>query len=231
MSDKIRDRIEKLLAKAESTTVHEAEALTEAAEKLMIKHSIDRASLSLGREVKPEELTTDRVRFHGMYQTAWLNGFASVALALGLAPLQTKAGGVTVLVICGFEKDVEEAAMLIKSLQLQSETALKIWWRDQMATGIHKLMTNHERHVAKRTFMEAFGLGAAKRIRENVREAVAETAKSTELAVIDRSKKAKEFADSMSAGRGPQDRARRDYSAHNDGMRAGRNAMSKSIAG
>lgn len=197
MTEKIVERIQMLLKKAESTTPEEAEALTAAAEKLMIKHGIDRATAEASGRVKKEEIVQYTIDFPGQWQTAWVNGFSWVVRAMGLRPLQARIHtGEMRMWIIGFESDAREVLELIESLKTQSENALNEWWK---STGLPYCKmygyTNHQRHVEKRSFMESFGEGAASRIRKEREVAVEESVTGTDIVLRDRSKMVDDFVD------------------------------------
>lgn len=66
MSDKV-DLISKLLAKAESTTPEEAEALREAAMKLMVRHGITEAMLQSTGKAAREDIVCRDVWINSCY--------------------------------------------------------------------------------------------------------------------------------------------------------------------
>ena len=70
MSEAKLDLIAKLLAKAEQTTPEEAEALTEHAERLMVKYGIEQARIDERRArlgQTQEEIVKERMLFTGAY--------------------------------------------------------------------------------------------------------------------------------------------------------------------
>lgn len=229
MSDKLLKKIEMMLRKAESTPYPaEAETFMAAAEKLMLRHGIDRAMLESADEAKREKVVVLKVKLEGMWQTAWSRGFGNVVSALGLRPLQSKHSGATWLWVVGHESDAKDAVTIIESLRTQSFVALGVWWKEYLPD--HRYLTNHERHVAKRSFMESFGDGAAARIREERQTAVEETeGTGAELVLVSRTAEIDDYiASTMNVGKG---RARNDQwnaSGSAAGRAAGRNAATSS---
>jgi len=119
-SDKLLDRVRKLLAKAEdeSCTPHEAEALTAKAAELMAKYGIDRALLAA---VRPE---TDAPgsRFVEI-DNPWGRVKAHLLCGLGSALrcqciMLTARGGLRIHVF-GYESDIERADVLYTSVLIQ----------------------------------------------------------------------------------------------------------------
>lgn len=177
--------VQQLLAKAESTTPEEAEALTEAAERLMIKHGIDQAMIDARRasQSEPEKVVKDQVTFTGVHRIGLLTMGHVVVSAFGtMRTVRTRRGTTESLVIVGFESDVAQAKMLVESLHLQAFSAMSTWWR----TFEEKVyLTDQQKTMAKRQFLVSFGSGAASRIQKATVEAVAETTGSA-LALRDR---------------------------------------------
>src|SRR5690554_6811468 len=112
MNEAKLELITKLLAKAESTTPEEAEALTEHAERLMVKYGIEQARLDTRRAEAGrtrEEIIQDRMLFAGAYARDIRELGAGIALALGaIRPMYGDASGGT-LYLVGFASDVQQA--------------------------------------------------------------------------------------------------------------------------
>src|SRR5690606_28072842 len=132
MNEAKLELITKLLAKAESTTPEEAEALTAHAERLMVKYMIDQATIDArrAREGKShEQIVTAIIVFEGMYRDSLMEMGSKVVWALGsMRPLRSKMRLQTHLHIVGFESDVRQAETLIRSLHVQCLLALTPWW-------------------------------------------------------------------------------------------------------
>ncbi|MGO1920858.1 MAG: DUF2786 domain-containing protein, partial [Microbacterium sp.] len=97
MSESKMDLIAKLLAKAESTTPEEAEALTEHAERLMVKYGIEQARLDARRAKlgqAREEIVQEQMVFTGSYARDIRELGGNVAFALGsIRPMQSERPG------------------------------------------------------------------------------------------------------------------------------------------
>ena len=208
MSEKYADRIAALLAKAESTTPEEAEALMAKVEELMIKYGIEQAVIDAKRigATAPEKIITVKVFFGGSYSKGLLSMGHSIAQGLGTVRTLQRAGvrqrndaGKIVngdqLYLIGYESDVKLAAMLINSLQLQCVVALAAWWK---RNDLVPFMGGMDKFVARRTFIIGFGDGAGRRIKDTYRRVVAEeTAKSagTDLVLVDRRKEVDRYTE------------------------------------
>lgn len=197
MDSKKLTLIKQMLAKAESTTPEEAEALTEAAEKLMIKHGINQAMIDARRaaDSKPEEMTTARVTFTGNYAAYQVRGMAAAASAFGTIQvlMQKKGKRDTDLILIGYESDVNQIKMLVESLILQSVVAMREWWKNYPERNY---LTTQQGTMARRQFFASFGYGAADRIKGSLRTATAETTGS-ELALRDRGQAAAAHMNSL----------------------------------
>lgn len=228
--EKTFSKIEMLLRKAESTEYpEEAETYMAAAEKLMLKHGIDRARLD-SKSSKKDEIVIEKIPFPGMWQTAWTDGFSMVVTTLGLRALQSKRGGMTILWIVGHKRDVDDAVSLVNSLRIQSEVALMVWWKKYLPEN--KFLTSHERHVEKRSFMEAFGVGAALRIRDERQEAAKAAGPGTDVVLRDRSAEIDLFVDiSLGVKPAAARRAQVGYSGHVAGREAGKEATRRKQVG
>lgn len=191
MSEKKIDLIAQLLAKAESTTPEEAEALTAAAAKMMAKYMIDQATIDARRAKKgeaTEKIVQEIIKFTGAYRGEMLHLSSNVVNGLGqLRMLQSTSwdkGKTFVAYIIGFESDVAQAKLLIESLQLQAAVAVRAWWKENKASYVG--FSSYDQEKERRSFVHGFGTGAGKRIRENRQEAVQEATTGTELVLVNR---------------------------------------------
>lgn len=208
MADKmtIEERIAHFLRLAEDKGATQAERDTAAAqaEKLMLKHAIDRAMLDGVGEQRKEKIIVGRVRVYGgggTYSYHSMAGMVAVVNAMGLTGYKEdftkirKASGMKAhMNICfaGYESDVRDANELVGSLLLQAMVAMKGWWRD-MPDWEKELLGRQGGYHARCEFISQFGYGAAKRIRDEREQEVASTAGS-ELVLLDRSKEVKDWA-------------------------------------
>ena len=233
---KYADRIAALLAKAESTTAEEAEALTAKAEELMIKYGIEQAHIDAARlgSTAPEQIVTEKITFSGIYSQGSVMMGHYVAQGFGqLRTMQTKnvrttnAAGKSVrgdqLWLIGFESDVKQCKLLIASLELQCAVALRQWWSSNSDS---RFMTKMEQFKEKRQFIISFGDGAGQRLRETRRRVVAEDKGSgTELVLVDRKARVDRFVEDEYAPRKSRGRMQGgSFGGSSAGRAAGRNA-------
>lgn len=226
--------IEALLAKAESTTPEEAEALMAKAEALMIKYNIEQVTIEAARKGKggkPEEIVKRRMDFSGRYRDTLVTGGWYIAKAMSGETVQGyrsqsyryndngNTEKVSTLVLVGFESDVQQAERLIESLVLQSVVARDTWWKtyDDKAW-----QTEWQKFVERRSFVTGFFSGAADRLRQEREVAerdAREATPGTEVALRDR----KAAVDDYMSGLGLRGRRGNSASGRN-GDRAGRAA-------
>lgn len=231
MSEKKIDLIAQLLAKAESTTPEEAEALTAAAEKLMAKYMIDQAVIDARRAKKgeaTEKIIQIQIKFTGAYRGELLHMASSVANSLGtLRVLQSTTwdkGKTFVAYIIGHESDVEQAKILIESLQLQAVVAVKAWWKEHKADYVWE--TPYVQEKERRSFVHGFGTGAGDRIWKNRNQLIEEASTGTELVLVSRKSKVNDWVDeqysNLRSSRGRN--ATGGGASGGAGFRAGQNA-------
>ncbi len=177
MNDRKMGVIEALLAKAESTTPEEAEALTAKAEALMIKYGIEAAVIAARRASgtgEPEQIVTRTLTFAaGRYATSLMQGSYAVALAMSggsVNAYRTTWRKSIELVLVGFSDDLDQAELLINSLGLQAIVARDAWWKSYPS---RKWLTQQEGFVERRSFIEQFFRGAAARLKQE--RVIAET--------------------------------------------------------
>ena len=169
--------LRKLLQKAEKAgTEAEARTYREKATELMQTYSIDEAELSAKGE-STDTLGTLRLVIDGAYakpRRSLLNG---IAKAFGCRPILLNTG---VVVVYGWQSDLDMIDVLFASLQLQ-------------AMREAKMSHARNRHVNGRTwttsFVVGFGFTVADRLTAQRASAVADTADATgtALAIYDRS--------------------------------------------
>jgi hypothetical protein len=228
MSDKKIELIAQLLAKAESTTPEEAEALVAAAEKMMIKYAIDQSVIDARRAKKgeaSEKIIEHRMDFTGAYRGEMINLAACVAHGLGgLRGMQYTGGKGKVFSywIVGFESDVQQAVLLVNSLQVQGTVALAEWWKANKA--LYAAESSYNQEKARRSFFHGFGSGAGARIRESRATIVEEQTAGTALVLVDRTAKVQAYMDEKSLGKGRARSATGRDGAAAQGIAAGRKA-------
>jgi hypothetical protein len=186
----IEEKIAMLLAKAESTnSPHEAEALTEAAEKLMIKNGVTAAMLSSLNGGKVEKIITDTLHFAGIYGDTLMNYLGNVAekLAPVRVYIMSTYSGVSdkrikLLKIVGFESDVDRVMILLHSLERQALVAVKVFWKEH---PFKQVFSGMEAFKERRQFIMSFCIAAGARIAANVNQEVRETT-GAELVLVSR---------------------------------------------
>lgn len=229
MSEKKIDLIAQMLAKAESTTPEEAEALTEAAEKLMIKYAIDQSVIDERRAKKgeaSEKIVEERLDFTGAYRGEMINLAWAVSNGLGnLRAMQNTSyngGKLFSIWIIGFESDVAQAKVLIASLQIQAAVAVREWWKT--TKDVYLLESSYNQEKARRSFVHGFGSGAGRRIKESRNQVVQALSKGTELVLVSRQVKVDSYMDEKSLRKGRARTATGGDGAAAHGYRAGQNA-------
>ena len=205
MNEKKADLIAQLLAKAESTTPEEAEALTAAAERMMVKYMIDQATIDERRAKKgqaAEKIVEIRLDFTGAYRIELVNLSASVIYGLGsLRALQYTGNPRQASVwVIGFESDATQAAALIRSLHVQSMVALRQWWNENRED--YRYETAYLKGRARESFIRGFGAGAGKRIRENRRTIISEAGTGTDLVLASRDARVQSYLNEKNTRRG-----------------------------
>lgn len=228
MTDKKLDLIAQLLAKAESTTPEEAEALTEAAERLMIKYGIEQAMIDDRRARQghaAERIVEESMRFEGTYAIDLLELGFCVAHGLGaLRCLQSSGfGGSKVLYLVGYESDVAQAMTLIRSLELQAAVALRAWWRG--VRDNYSWCSPSQKRRLRGSFIRGFGSGVYKRISTNRNQAVQEAGTGTELVLVSRRERVDAHMEDMYGQLGKaRDRKPAEGASYHAGHEAGLDA-------
>ena len=230
MTEAKLDLIAQLLAKAESTTPEEAEALTEHAERLMVKYGIEQARIDerrgrLGEE--REEIVQERITFAGTYARDMRELGTCVALALEtVCPLHAEGAG-SLLYLVGHASDVQQARTLTASLEVQAMVAMRAWWAHHR--DVYRLCSESDRRRARSGFIRGFAAGAAGRIRESRRVIIDEAGSGTELVLASRRDRVDAAVHRMTTRRG---RARHgaDAGAYMHGHRSGSQAQTGSRA-
>lgn len=225
MSESKVELIAKLLAKAERTTPAEAEALTEHAERLMVKYGIEQALIDRRRERlghTQEQIVQERLTFTGTYARDLRDLGTGVALALGtLRPLHAEHPSGAVLYLVGYASDVQQARTLTASLEVQAMVAMRAWWATHR--DLYRQHSDGERRRARSGFIRGFGAGAATRIRESRRTIVEQAGSGTDVVLASRRERVDAAVDEMSTRRG-RPRRGADAGAYLNGHRSGREA-------
>lgn len=228
MSEKKIDLIRKMLAKAESTTPEEAQALTEAAMKMMARLGIDEAMVNAS--AKPderEEMVEASIEIDGRYRDGLLYVMFLPLEAFGTCFFTRRKsydGKEMSLRIFGRKSQVERMVIIGESLKLQSMSAMSTWWRENK--DLYDWHTKHQQFLVRRQFLISFGQGAADRVRSEV-SVIEQESSSTALVLANEVADAESFA--LRGIEGDEfKKARRlksgDSWAHQGGTAAGRRA-------
>jgi hypothetical protein len=241
MNAKKIELVRQMLAKAESTTPEEAEALTEAAMKIMTRLGIDQAMLDASKPSdQREDIVCRIVYMNGIYARALVQMATYVSQGFGTTRLLVTqdvriprsadpalAGKMAdKLWVYGFESDADALATLLESLKLQVMTAVRAHFRS-LPEYERRYMTEMEAYKVRREFIMGFGAGVKRKIVEGRRTVVKEQGfKGTDLVLADRGNIVRSWVDEnqnsrplrggMSAGSG--------YGGFSEGVAAGRNA-------
>jgi hypothetical protein len=223
-NDKI-DLIAKLLAKAESTTPEEAEALTEHAERLILKYGIEQAQLDSHRAQRgeaQEQIVTERMLFTGVYARDLREIGIGVAGTLGaVRPLIAELPPTSILYLVGCSSDVRQSMLLTASLQVQATVAMRAWWAD--ARDAYSWASEGDRRRARSGFLRGFAGGVVARMTESRKAAVEDAGAGTELVLASRRERVDDAVARMHTRRA-RPRGRTDSGAYMDGHRSGREA-------
>jgi hypothetical protein len=149
---KILERVSQLLALAQSSNIHEAQAATSLAQKLMLKYNLDSAALGTrhgyhfrhlgvpsGRIGESERLLSVLLGEHFFVEVIWVPVYR---------PLEKKRG--QVLEICGTPANLEMAAYVHAFL---TEAAERLWKEHKR---LHDIKSNHDRRTYLAGVMEGF---------------------------------------------------------------------------
>lgn len=179
--ESIAETIAKLLNKAEGTdNQHEAEAFSEAAERLMIKHAIDAAAVrakQTGASVKPEEIIEVEHRFRGIFASAHKHLALALGHALGFQMYQRKVTPGEQMFWVGYESEIKEAQVLLTSLMAQAKRL------EARATRNETFWDKSERYRFRRSFLDAFAAAVGDRVKAT-RQSVIDEVSSTDDSLL-----------------------------------------------
>lgn len=222
------DLIDQMLKKAESTTPEEAEALLEAATKLMARYGVTEAMLQSRGEKAQESIACSRIEVTGIYSRELMFLIYHVSRAAGTTRiLYTKYSDTRYVVsIYGYDSDREAMVRLANSLVIQALSATAAWWRKNRA--VYAYLPSFDQFIQRRTFVTGFGDGAAQKMREAVAVATAEAdvtyGTSTALVLRDRGAEVEAYTKSI-AGKSRSFRTNSGgYAAASAGRAAGQRA-------
>ena len=169
-------RIAKLLAKAESTTEAEAEALFTKAQELMRKYAIDEELVRQAQGehlAQREEIVQVVIKVEGIYKKALMDIVSAISGANDCKIVYMDLGKELHLTCTGFESDTRNVQLLNASVQLQAAKALRAWWKAEPKTYMHQ----RDGYKMRREFLYGFASGLRDQFRQANAAAQAEAAK------------------------------------------------------
>ena len=218
--ENIIELVQNLMARAESTTSeNEARMCRERADKLIFEHAI--AGEDLVRE-EGVEVAMSKYTFAltGTYKRALRIGYASVLNTYGTTFVLMQVGSKTHwLFVYGEQGDLDMMSYVLPSLQEQAMTAMRTWWKREREDNYY--YSESDRRKARESYLLSFFMGVAEQVEESKREASAGT--SMEIALRDKTSRAKDYASEETQWRSARNTRSRDYRI-NAGVEAGRNA-------
>ena len=162
VDERLLGKVRMMLAKAESTTFpEEAETFTAAAQKLMTRHSIDRALLDQGQET-PGGPTAIRLGVDRPYEAPRFHLISAIARANRCKAVWQQGLGFSTVV--GFPSDLRAVELLFTSLMVQAMASMTSAGSRQHWTGQNRT----------RSFRNSFLTAFAVRIGERLEVAAAE---------------------------------------------------------
>lgn len=193
LQEKYADKIAKLLAKAESTTPAESEALIMKAQELMTQYAIEQTMVDAARGIERDVIETRIVHFIGNQRGELASMCSSLASLNDCMIVQWKSSSLHVpdarkavkvhsdgyvevtshrkaikYEITGYASDLDRVLMLNTSLQIQAMREMKQWWDTE-----GKLDHGHDTYAhkvrIKCEFIEAFSDGAYNKLYEAIR--------------------------------------------------------------
>jgi hypothetical protein len=203
-------KVAKLLEKAESTTPEEAEALLDAATRLMTKYSLDRMlidDLRGSARIGPEPIVQIKLDCKGSYHHAWKQLAVDLGYALECRPIlgQRYEGSkkIVQVYLVGAESDVAQAELLFASLSIQAQRAMGSWV--QSNPDLFRGQSGMTKFKMKREFLISFAVAACSQVRlakkatetDYVKEHASSgvTSDSLSLAVKDKRSRTQDFID------------------------------------
>lgn len=195
-------KIAALLAKAESTdSAAEAEALSAAAEKLMLKWGITdaMAAEAAAGATATETIIERKQNLKGVYHVAFQRLAEHVARGLGsLRVLYSTWGTETVIYVIGHESDVDRFYLLFDSLKAQAEGAMKAWWKTQREDyrDWYGEIDQREAFKARRAFIVGFASTVHQRLRAE-RKVVIEETTGSDLVLVGRDRRVQDAVGEM----------------------------------
>lgn len=178
------DKVVKLLAKAETTTEAEAEALVAKATELMVRAEIDEAIIAKAQGRRTDEVIEHHITFKGSYAITQQQLMFSIGDALKLKLLQCNRDNERRGTWVGFRSDVERAEVLLTSLLIQQTRACVTFIK---ANPPEPWMTAFDKFAYKRSHMMGFAGGVKNLISRHRQETVAKVQADADRDEVDKS--------------------------------------------
>lgn len=196
-SESMAARVERLLEQAKHFRAHgedgSADAALARAESIMLKHSIDAATLAARRAAGlRDELKLLSLPFDGIYRVALAPAFYDLVEAYGGAvrPILRRGQAVYEVVVVGPDDELQRVRALATSIRLQAFGGMEYWWaRYDGRFGLSRM----EGYKARRQFMVSFVEGVIERVQRSRQTLLAGVEPGTQLAVRDRRAVVDEF--------------------------------------
>jgi len=224
------EKVRKLFAMAEDPSLNEAarENYRIKAEELMVTWAIDDAQLiTEGNDrLKNEKIIRREYVPAGpkTYSYEWAYMIYVAAEAVGLRAAIGKDyynRGMSIVVLVGFESDVDRFTMLADSLVRQCATSLGAWARD-----LASYLSPSEKYNERRGFIKGFGTRVSKRLEVLHASQVTEHTKSSgngaELVLVDRKAQLEQHVSTLgwTTGRGRKSGVHGRYAGDKAGAKA-----------
>lgn len=166
--EKYADKISKLLRQAENVAgTPEADAFLAKAQELMTMYAIDEDMIrrAEGKDRPDAIVTKESARYTGIFQVALMQiGFAVVRAndcQAYFVQHEYQKPKNHMLMVTGYESDVDAAILLDTSLQVQCASAMNRWWR---TLDGHELYSKMQSFKARREFICGFSAGVSSKL-------------------------------------------------------------------
>lgn len=187
--ERMIDKVQKLLAKAEGTdNKDEADAFFAKAEEIMITHALneDVIRARMG-ETKSITIGMLRIPIVGIFRSAELIALYRIAEAFRFKGIKTanakfEGKSADILSVIGPEDELRDFEILVASLRVQLARELR---RFHEAYKIdHWFADKQELYVARRSFIDGYGTQVANRIKATQQAVIKEVSKTDDLLPI-----------------------------------------------
>lgn len=171
-SEKLIEKIKKLLSLASSSNAHEAELATIKANELLLKHNLEKLSLTRKDE---EEVWVKRV-LTGTRNNARLHAIYEILQNFFVAPVFNYGKGVIYLEVTGTRTNVELADYVANFLEHELERLFEVYQKE------HSVMKGKR---AKNSFMKGIAEGYVEKIKSAQKEVSQNLSSAKDLIVLE----------------------------------------------